>query len=75
MSQVNVERVIGQLVTDEGFRRRFRDDPNGVLQELLQGGVQLNACETYALLHIDVRALARCARAIDPMLQKSDLRR
>lgn len=75
MSQVNVERVIGQLVTDEGFRRRFAQDPGAMLQELQQSGVQLNPCETYALLRIDVRALARCARAIDPTLQKSDLRR
>jgi hypothetical protein len=74
MSQVNVERVIGQLVTDEGFRRRFGDDPSAVLQELLQSGVQLNPCETYALLRIDIRALARAAKAIDPTLQKSDLR-
>jgi hypothetical protein len=74
MSQTHVERVIGQLVTDEAFRRRFAHDPRTALLELAERGVQLNACETEALLHIDLRALARCADAIDPRLQKTDLR-
>jgi hypothetical protein len=74
MSQTNVERVIGQLVTDEAFRRRFAHDPSAALHELAQNGMQLNPCEVEALLGLDLRALARCANAIDPRLQKSDLR-
>jgi putative modified peptide len=74
MSHVNVERVIGQLVTDEAFRRRFTSDPSSALQDLAQGGIELNPCEVQALLCIDPRALARCADAIDPRLQKTDLR-
>jgi len=74
MSQANVERVIGQLLTDEAFRRCFTHDPRSALLELAQSGVELNACEVDALLCIDPRALARCAHAIDPRLQKTDLR-
>ncbi len=73
MSQVNVERVIGRLVTDEAFRRRFTRDPRATLQDLVNGGVELNPCEVHALLGIDPRLLALCASAIDPRLQKTDL--
>jgi len=74
MSQANVERVIGQLLTDEAFRQRFADDPQAALQDLAQRGVELNACEQQALLRMDPRVLSRCAQAIDPRLQKTDLR-
>ena len=74
MSQVNVERVIGLLVTDEGFRRRFALDPLAELDDLARNGIQLNPFERDALVEIDLRAMRRCANAIDPRLQKSDLR-
>jgi hypothetical protein len=63
MSQRNVERVIGRLVTDEAFRRQFVSDPLAVL----------NDCEVRALAAIDLQAVARFTDAIDPRLQKSDL--
>jgi hypothetical protein len=74
MSQANVERVIGQLVTDEGLRRRFATDPSTTLQELASSGVELTPCEQHALLCINPRVFARCADGIDPRLQKTDLR-
>lgn len=74
MSQKNVERVIGQLVTDEAFRSRFTSDPRAALAELAQRGIELSPCELHALLQIDARVMSRCANAIDPRLQKSDLR-
>jgi len=73
MSQVNVERVIGRLMTDEAFRRRFSADAAATLQELLSRGTDLNPCEVQALLAIDARILSLCAKAIDPRLQKTDL--
>ena len=73
MSQRNVERVIGRLVTDEVFRRRFVASPDAALRELSMFGVELNACELQALAAIDAEELDRFADAIDPRLQKSDL--
>jgi hypothetical protein len=73
MSQVNVERVIGRLVTDEALRRRFTTDPRATLQDLVNRGVELNPSEVQALLDTDPRILSLCASAIDPRLQKTDL--
>lgn len=73
MSQVNVERVIGRLVTDEEFRRRFTARPAAVLRELTAGGMELTECELRVLSAFDPRIAARCARAIDPRIQKADL--
>ena len=74
MSQRNVERVIGRLVTDERFRRGFAADPKGTLEELAQSGLELTWCELRALLSIDSRLVQRLADSIDPQLQKADLR-
>ena len=53
MSQAYVERVIGLLATDEALRRRFAEDPRATLQQLVEGGVQLNGCERHALASLD----------------------
>lgn len=74
MSQSNVERVVGLLVTDEAVRRRFAADPHTTLQDLSEGGCELTFCERQALASIDPRDLARCADAIDPRLLKADLK-
>jgi len=73
MSQCNVERVLGKLVTDDGFRRRFTQDPVGTLQELVASGLDLNACERRALEAIDHRRLARFVEALDPCIQKIEI--
>ncbi len=75
MSQRNVEQVVGKLVTDEAFRRRFVEDPASTLREIVAGGLDLNPCEQQAIAAIDSRLLAWFASAIDPRIQKSDLRR
>lgn len=74
MSQVNVERVIGLMATDEAFRRRFAENPRGTLQELIDHGLVLTWCEQHALASIDLHQLQRFADAIDPRLQKTDLK-
>ena len=73
MSQSNVERVIGRLVTDEEFRRRFTVNPSAVLREWTTGGLELTDGEFRVLSAFDCRVAARCASAIDPRLQKADL--
>ena len=70
MSQRNVERVIGRLVTDEGFRRRFAADPSEVLQEMMETGCELTCLEQRAISSIDPEVAARFADAIDPRIQK-----
>ena len=74
MSQQNVERVMGRLLTDDGFRRRFAADPPAELAALTAGGVELTSCELAALARFDARVAERCARAVDPRLLKADLR-
>jgi len=74
MSQTNVERVIGVLITDEELRRRFVRDPKATLQHLIDNGVELTFCERQALSRLDPVQLDRFANAIDARLQKSDLK-
>lgn len=74
MSQRSVEQVIGRLVTDEAFRRRFFEAPARAVQEVADGGLDLNPCERRALACLDAEAAARFANAIDARIQKTDLR-
>jgi hypothetical protein len=74
MSQRNVEWVIGRLVTDEAFRRRFAADPGAVVAELVEGGLALTGCERHAIASLDARAVRRFADQLDPRILKSDLR-
>lgn len=70
MSQRSVERVIGRLVTDEEYRRRFTEDPVAVLEEMCECGMELTVLEMRALASIDPALVARFADAIDPRIQK-----
>jgi hypothetical protein len=75
MSQNNVERIIGVLVTDEGFRRRYANDPLAAIQQIADSGFELTVCEKRALATLNPQELERFADAIDARLQKSDLKR
>src|SRR5438876_994595 len=74
MSQKNVERVIGKLVTDEEYRSRFRIDPEAAVRELVQKGLELTTCEWNALVHIDAQCCDSFANVLDPRLQKASLK-
>lgn len=73
MSQRNVERVIGRLVTDEAFRRRFAEDPQAVLREAAACGLELSDVEMRALASLDCEKLEQCADALDPRIQKTEV--
>lgn len=73
MSQSNVERLIGRLVTDEAFRHRFARDPVATLQAVAGSGCELNRCELAALAGLDPRRLARFAEELDSRLQKIEI--
>ena len=73
MTQSSVERVIGRLVTDEGFRHRFAEDPVAAIQGVVRCGFELTPLEVQALASIDMALLARIADAIDPRIQKAEL--
>ena len=75
MSQRIVEALIGRLVTDEDFRRRFRDSPATLIDELIASGTPLTAVERRALLRMDAAQCERFADQVDPRLQKLCLRR
>ena len=75
MSQQTVEAVIGRLVTDEEFRRRFRNGPAAVIDEMIAGGTTLTAVERRALVEMDAAVCEQFADRVDPRLQKICLRR
>jgi len=62
MSQRSVERILGRLVTDEGFRERFFTDPEGAC---LQIGADMSRQELDALKRIPRTALADLGARID----------
>ncbi len=74
MSQNSVESIIGRLITDEAFRRRFREQPRAVIEELAANGAPLTPVERRALLEMDAGACERLADCIDPRLQKVSLK-
>jgi hypothetical protein len=72
MSQRDVERVIGRLVTDEAFRRRYAQDPVAVIREIVEAGADLTPVEVRALANLDPGLVVRIADALDPRIQKID---
>jgi putative modified peptide len=73
VSQRNVETLIGRLVTDEAFRRRFAEDPGEALRKITECGVELTDLELRALASIDARSAEQFAEAVDPRIQKIDI--
>ncbi|HEY8548997.1 MAG TPA: Os1348 family NHLP clan protein [Vicinamibacterales bacterium] len=74
MAQRHVEVIIGRLLTDEEFRQRFTSEPDRVLDQLAESGVELTHDERLALMATGGAQWARLARAIDPRLQKASLK-
>ena len=70
MTQKNVELVIGRLVTDAEFRRRFERNPADALESLADTGVDLNPVELQELLELDPAAFEEAVEAVSPRLQR-----
>jgi hypothetical protein len=62
MSQRDVERALGRLLTDHAFRKDFFEDPGGACLLL---GLQLAPSEMEALLRTPRPALADLAGRLD----------
>jgi hypothetical protein len=74
MSQRAIELIVGRLVTDEAFRRRFLRDPRRVLDELIAEGTSLTEIEMRALIGTRAALWTEVGEQIDPDLQKASLR-
>jgi len=61
MSQQAVEKALGKLVTDEGFREEFFRNPGFAS---VRAGLELSREELDALLRISRRALATLAASL-----------
>ena len=70
MSQWGVQLVIGRLITDEEFRRRFTERGSDYLVGLCERGVDLDEAEIAALLEVDPRLWSRMATRLDRRLKK-----
>jgi hypothetical protein len=72
MSQRDVERTLGRLVTDEGFREDFFRDPAGACVLL---GLRLAPQEVEALLRVPRPALANLGARLDDRICRLHIQR
>jgi hypothetical protein len=70
MSQRDVERTLGRLLTDPGFRRSFFRNP---ARACLEFGLQLAAHEVEALLRVPPRRLTSLAEQLDDRICRLDI--
>ena len=74
MAQRIVEWLIGRLITDEAFRAEFLQNPDVVLRAMCDAGFELSRTEMAALIATDPALWGRTAEAVDPRLQKANLK-
>ena len=75
MSQRNVERLVGRLVTDEEILGLFAASPEVALAEAMASGLELTPVERQALACCEIRACKRFASRLDPRIRKVNPRR
>jgi hypothetical protein len=73
MTHRNVETLIGRLITDSLFRRRFLENPRRVLTEFKERGFELTTVENEALAGMDTVAMKAFAEAVDRRIQRVEL--
>jgi hypothetical protein len=64
---------IGRLITDEGFREAFTDNPGAAIRMFVDAGSELTTVEVAALLATRGDVWERVADQVDPRLQKASL--
>jgi DNA-binding NarL/FixJ family response regulator len=74
MSQWGVQVVIGRLMTDDDFRRRFEGRAHESLAKLCEQGIDLKDAEVAAFLETDPRVWSAMAKQIDRRLRSRPLR-
>jgi hypothetical protein len=74
MSQRNVERLIGRLLTDDALREQFLESPERAIASFVAEGWELTALEDAALAGLDPRSLSALASRVDPRIRKVSLR-
>ena len=72
MSQRDVERTLGRLLTDQGFRDEFFRDP---VHACLQVGIQLTPHEIEAVLRVPRPALVSLGARLDDRICRLHLQR
>ena len=72
MSQRDVERTLGRLLTDQGFQDEFFRDP---AHACLQVGIQLTPQEVEALLRVPRPALVSLGTRLDDRICRLHLQR
>jgi hypothetical protein len=72
MSQRDVERTLGRLLTDQGFQDDFFLDP---VHACLQVGIQLTRHEVEALLRVPRPALASLGANLDDRICRLHIQR
>jgi hypothetical protein len=71
MSQRGVERTLGKMVTDPGFREHFLREPASAALAI---GVELTPEETAALSRVPQQALAELSTRLDDRICKLHIR-
>ena len=70
MSQKTVQILVGKLVTDDAFRRRFEEDRAEVLTAMSAIRPELTSEEREALLMLDLSTCERFAKTLDPRIRR-----
>ena len=69
----NVETLLGRLATDPVLRRRFAENPAGLLEELREHGCELTGVEAEALACTDADAIRSFADALDRRIRRAEV--
>jgi hypothetical protein len=66
---MTVQILIGKLVTDDAFRRRFEEDRAGVVMAMSAIGPELTALERESILNLDLSLCERFAASLDSRIR------